>query len=415
MRSFSHACFFALASLLGGCGAAVSAAPQDAGPVGTTDAEPPADVGVLAADDAPTPVADAAVDTPFVMADHTPYPSLPNNGGPTLSHVKLVTITYSDDPNAASDATMMQYIVGSDWLTQTGADYGIGTGMIVQNVVIPTPAPDTITSTELETDIVREINAGTVPSPSDGNFANYLYMVFYPAHTTITETVPGYPRPMTSCRSYGGYHDAVDMGAYHFAYAVIPDCGAGGGLTDADGISVAASHELIEAASDALPLSHPAYVLSIADQPAWNLLSGPEIGDLCDQLNVRRGGYLLQRVWSNSAAAANLDPCVPAPNTTVGFNVSTSDNVIQGSAGQSVTVDVWGWSTAPVPNWQVYVMPMPYTLSANLDHQTMNNGVHATLTIDIPTNANPFRPYGVVLLSTHGNQTASWPVSITLQ
>ena len=60
------------------------------------------------------------------------------------------------------------------------------------------------------------------------------------------------------------------------------------------------------------------------DRPLTRTLLGTEVGDLCEgQYFQSDAGYLVQRIWSNSAAAAgNTSPCIPLPQGDVYFNVS---------------------------------------------------------------------------------------------
>ena len=132
-----------------------------------------------------------------------------------------------------------------------------------------------------------------------------------------------------SCEGFTGYHDNVavalsDAGAKtEFAYAVIPTCDA-----DVTSLTSVMSHEWVEAATDPLVTSNgvfsvkggpnAAFYATDADHAVWSLLGGGEAADLCDA--VRRPastftppdiGYPVQRTWSNVAARASHDPCVP--------------------------------------------------------------------------------------------------------
>src|SRR5262245_1684496 len=61
----------------------------------------------------------------FVTADHEPFPQLENAGGPILEHAQLVTVTYPDYPYTADVEAFGDWVVGSDWLTIVGAEYGV--------------------------------------------------------------------------------------------------------------------------------------------------------------------------------------------------------------------------------------------------------------------------------------------------
>lgn len=114
------------------------------------------------------------------------------------------------------------------------------------------------------------------------------------------------------------------------------------------------------------------------------------------------GNYTVQRTWSNVAALAGHDPCVPplsapywnaAPvlNDKVtldyyGQTVSTKGVVVP--LNQSKTIDVELFSDGPVPDWSVsavdttYGTSQPKELDFTWDVQKGNNGdvLHLTIT-----------------------------------
>src|SRR5262249_40066876 len=92
------------------------------------------------------------------------------------------------------------------------------------------------------------------------------------------------------------WHASVDQSSETFAYAVIPTCSKEGVPL----VEIAASHELIEAMTDAHPEGSLAYQMR-ATSP-WYVIG--EVGDLCEFMSpVIENGHFLTRVWSNSAAA----------------------------------------------------------------------------------------------------------------
>ena len=156
-------------------------------------------------------------------------------------------------------------------------------------------------------------------------------------------------------------------------------------MSELQEITVAASHEFIEAATDPLPWNGltasdtSSYTIEDYSSP-WTMLPG-EVGDHCVQeMYTESSGYMVQRVWSNTAAAASpgLDPCVPEAQGTF-FNVSTDLQTTQFvPKGQSVTYQVHAWSNAPTAKW--YVSPALYQATfqptwtlVTADGQSVNN------------------------------------------
>jgi hypothetical protein len=186
--------------------------------------------------------------------------------------------------------------------------------------------------------------------------ANQLYVVFYPPATLVNL------QGAISCHGFGGYHEEGNANQTNYPYAVIPRCA---GL---DQVTVAVSHEIIEAATDPDVETNPAYAAVDADHYTWSFFPGGEVGDMCNyekQANQRLvGNFMVQRIWSNSSAQAGHDPCVPAlmqpyfnsapdfkDTIKLGFGPSTKGMKIP--IGQMGTVDVDLFSDAPTQPWQV--------------------------------------------------------------
>src|SRR5262245_24608032 len=60
--------------------------------------------------------------------DVPPLPQIPSQGGRVIAHVKLVTITFQGDPNEQQIQAFGDWFVQSSWLSEVGAEYGIGAG-----------------------------------------------------------------------------------------------------------------------------------------------------------------------------------------------------------------------------------------------------------------------------------------------
>ncbi len=189
-----------------------------------------------------------------------------------------------------------------------------------------------------------------------------------------------------------------------------------------DNVTAAASHEMVEIATDPLPQDRPAWSQFDADHRAWELTAGGEIGDVCAGLPgawVRPPGIdnLVQRIWSNEAAAADHDPCEPmgvspyfnsAP--VLGDAVAVTDALgnafmTQGvhiAVGQQQTVELDLFSDAPTSGpWNVSALDLTSAffggteaLSFSLDANQGKNGekVHLTITAvsEAPNKTAPF-------------------------
>ena len=345
---------------------------------------------------------------------HEPMPVIPNQGGPTLSPLQLVTITFSADPNSAKDGDFGDFVVGSTWLKTVGADYGVQSATHVKKVVLPEAAGTTVKDTQIQALIASKIQDGTLPS---GN--QVLYLIYYPPGTVV-QSVFGDADTCVSVgnAAIGGYHWEGQNGAAPFPYAVVPTC-QNESLAD---IQASASHELMEAATDPFPSTKPAWVLTDPTNP-WSALDG-EVADFCELLTTTEGGYSLQQVWSNSAAKANdRDPCVPSPSTPFYNATATPGTVQMVAAGQSFTFEIKGWSSAPVAPWMISADAISSPLADGtsfdpkpmLDATTLQNGQSAHLTVTVPA-GTASKASALIFLTSSRSLTdfSIWPVVVTV-
>ncbi len=355
----------------------------------------------------------------FVIAAHGPSTVIPDQGGARFHHPQLVIITFADDANRATLEAHASWLVTSSWLTNVGAEYGVGAGTILANVRRADAAPDMITTAGIEALLSAGVADHSLPRAADGTFREVLYVIYFPQHTMIDDPSLGH-----SCMAYGGYHYEMDNGGDPFSYAVMPSCsGFNPSLGDLEFEEEAMSHELIEAATDARPRSNPAFEFSQASSvlSPW-LFVGPEVGDLCalritPDAFIREGSFVATRIWSNAAAAANdRDPCIPANPATPYYSVAiVPDQVAFVAAGASTTFEIDAWSTAPVDPFFLYAVASGgmFAATPSLDVTMVNNGDHATLTVGVPA-GTPSMSYSLVYLEFGHSTTeySAWPVVV---
>src|SRR5579883_3576492 len=127
-------CATLLASLL-------AATPGCSGGSAASRGLPGGDAGDDAGAQLPSPgTADAAPDAAPPQT-FVPLPQVPFQGGPTIAHVKLVTITFAGYPYQQQMQAFGDWIVGSTWLQTVGAEYGVGTGTHVAKLVVDYTPP----------------------------------------------------------------------------------------------------------------------------------------------------------------------------------------------------------------------------------------------------------------------------------
>ncbi len=192
----------------------------------------------------------------------------------------------------------------------------------------------------------------------------------------------------------------------------------GGGLT-----SAAASHELIEAATDPHVGSQSTIAYYMTNL-AWSI-EGGEVGDVCVGRNdeYQESGFAVQRSWSNTAAKASHDPCVPAPANEAYFNTAYASNSLASmKVGDTKTIQLTAFSDAPTDDWALratdYAQQYGGTASLDiqLDKATANNGTKINMTVKVV--AAPPKNFGGYALFSISSKNATgshrWPGAILI-
>ncbi|MEP6859959.1 MAG: hypothetical protein ABJE66_05025 [Deltaproteobacteria bacterium] len=371
--------------------------------------------------DAPLEPADAAAVFP---APHPREPQLTSYGEVMPAPV-IVPITFADDPYAADFVAFSAKLGATAYWHEIANAYGIGAITSASPIRVATVAPATITQATVRSWIASQLDGthaewGT-PDPTK------IYSVFYPKTTALA--LDGIGR---ACVDFvGGYHDDVAVGSTRVTFSVIIECDSGlDGTTMLDASTLNFSHELIEAATDPHGLGwyvEPAgyAVLAFAD-------SG-EIADMCEFTSVRTTpadlGYTVTRAWSNAAALAGHQPCVPAMaepyfNTApvmsdpvtfqvLGYTLATTG--VHVPVGGSATIALELFSDAPTSGpWQVSALDAerlkgaPAKLGFTFDRSSGSNGDVLHLTIDVLSADTSFAAEPFVIVSQLGTTTRTW-------
>jgi hypothetical protein len=328
------------------------------------DATHDAAADVVAKTDAPAPY----------PAPHPPMPQEVNSGGPVMTAPKFVVITFAGDTLAASIDDFADKVAASTtYWSGTTAEYGVGPVASVLHVSLNETPATSLADVDVQNWLTQKLSAvdagvleGGAPLPQpDGET---VYMIYYPASVAVTQGGE------TSCDGFYGYHnDYALTGSTYVTYSVVARCAPFQGTTAIDSIASIASHEMIEAATDPLPQDNPAWLNPDTDHTAWAIPAGGELGDMCAGYgNVfykpADVPYLVQRSWSNKAAAAGHDPCQPdgaSPyfNAAAVLNdtVTVNDPVFGTYTTKGVKIPVGGtgtvtldlYSDAPAPAWNV--------------------------------------------------------------
>ena len=296
-------------------------------------------------------------------------------GGPIISNVQVIQVLYGSGSYNSQIAGTTSPTMGNFFadITSTGlitllqqynTNISGGTGQVFGNgtfaglfQIVPSAANNgsTITDTQIQSELLAQINAGHLPGPANdalGN-PNTLYMIYFPPGKTISQG------GSNSCQAGGfcAYHGTTSstLNTKHVLYGVLPDMQAGSGCSTGCGTSTVfgnytsvTSHELVEAMTDA----DVGIATTFAAPLAWYDMTNGEIGDICNgqQGSYTANGttYTIQLEFSNSANNCVNFPVVSGPNYTLSASPS-SLTVTQGSSGSStITVTPSGGFTGSV-------------------------------------------------------------------
>ncbi|MDB4936404.1 MAG: hypothetical protein JWP87_3376 [Labilithrix sp.] len=407
----------------------------------TTEEPAPAPPAVA---EAPAPVEPPAAEPPAPVLDHgapsTKYPAFPpamgqlkQNGGSVLKNPVIITVTWPGDDKAADLETLGDTIGAGQYWKDVTSEYGASAAISgeAHHVRLADAAPASMSDTQLDAFVASHVGAATDGWPVPAGDA--VYILYLPKGTQLML------QGKSACSSgVGGYHDSTKVNGKSTAYAIVPRCG-----TDFDHITLSASHELAEAATDPYPRSRPAWYGFREEDLAWEFFQQfqSENGDACEfyrdsDLDPTETGlaFTVQRQWSNASAKAGHDPCVPAFKGATYFNVTplNMDDI-------DVDLSAIGGDTATTKGFKVKVgatrqIPLgfysdgamgPWTIKAisggiaggrssggvdlELDVTEGQNGQKAYLTVTVNT-AGKTNSELVTIVSTHGGVSHYMPL-----
>ena len=338
---------------------------------------------------------------------HPAPPQVRNQQGPVIATPRVVPVFFANDAYQSQVEDFLGKLAGSSYWTATTSEYGVGALTVAPSIVTTDAPPQTIDTSGIETFLAKQ-TAG----PND------VFAVFYPSSTTISDPLFG-----ASCTDFNGFHYQGIKNA-SLVYAVIPRCASAGALKGFDAISASLSHELVEAVTDPFLATAPAWAFTDVDHLIWSFVPGAEVADMCDlepqSFQPIVGSYFVQRSWSNAAALAGHDPCVPAlaqpyfvaapvltakQQITFQSQVATT-NGIKLALGETQTIAVQLFSDAPTSDWTVDAIDVaqPPGFTFSWDKKTGNNGdtLHLTITRTLDTSSE------FAIASTMGTTTNLW-------
>jgi hypothetical protein len=363
---------------------------------------------------------------PFMTADHDPEPQVATFGGPVIASPKVQMIMWANDPFAADiDKFIAELKTTSTWHEQT-AEYGVGDFTALPSIKITDAPPTMLDDNSGDPTPFMQYLAGQLsgPSPAWGAAdASTIYMFVLPEGTDINSG--GH-----CCSDFLGYHYEAKVGTTSVPYGIACHCpmSMGDTLTPLQYVTTTVIHELVESATDPYFVSNAAYAQNDDDHLIWTYLTGGEVSDMCEydtDSNITPAGatYMIQRSWSNAAAKAGKQPCVPVPAgappyfnsmpalpdtvTLDWYGSAVQTKGVHIPVGQTKTIDLKLFSEAETGPWTVtaydlndYLGTGTKHLDLSLDKTTGKNGDVLKLTIKVLSKDANLGGEGFVISST---------------
>lgn len=297
---------------------------------------------------------------PEPTAEGHALPTVRSGGGLTLTSPRIVPIFFGNDPRETELTSFLAALGGSAYWNNVTTEYGVGDITLGTTVHDKGALPPSMTNLDLRQWLISRFD-GTHEFPVV-DAPNSVYTIFLEPHTVVSAPWG------RSCVDYRAYHDEAVVSGKRIAFAVIARCPTVS-AAELDSLTQSISHEIVGATTDPFVGSHPAYALPDERGLGWALGVGSEVTDLCasepgayDRLV---GGYSVARSWSNAAAVAGHDPCVPAMQGTY-FNaepvlpttmmlkyagVGTKAKAVLVPKGESRTIEVHAFADGPIDEW----------------------------------------------------------------
>ncbi len=286
-------------------------------------------------------------------------------GGHVISHIRIVAVMWTSKVYSPLQTQVDSYFKGivdstyMDWLGEydtagvkaydgkAGTSQHIGHGKFIKTVTItPSTTKTSLSDAAIGQELASQITKGVLPQPEvdkEGGI-NTLYVVYFPPGVVIQDSQGG-----VSCNAnsggnqvFCGYHSSYSDTAGNVPYAVIPDlssnacvqgCGVGNAMDD---YGLAASHEMLEAITDA----EVGVGNGVGRPMGWYDSQQGEVGDVCANqvgANTKVNGFTVQKNWSQRlGACVAIDVMLPACN---GSNRPCKACTADGCTGKTPTCD----------------------------------------------------------------------------
>ncbi len=377
----------------------------------------------------PSPTPTASASPPLVAKAPYPAPHLAParfayTGGAFLRAPRVVTMTFAADDRATVERLERfgDVVTTTEWWKTVTRDRCaapgdcIGTGAGGGHVRLADTLTRDVTTADLALLLLRALDDGRAPRPT----ADSLYLLYLPPGIRPVGIAP-FCEP-SAPRAYHANLGPVSGTDVTPAFAVVVRC------SDESEAVAAASHEILEAVGNPHPgVARGGFQLELrAGATDAFGAAGLELVDPCvlvtqNDNRTFESGYVLQRAWSDTAAAAGHDPCVPSrPGRYVGAAPDRYEiQINEGHPEERLTLTAF--SDEPGADFALSAHDLTEvrggvrTVDLDLDRHVVNNGTEVHLKVTYRQ-----RPPGAVwlttvaIVATVGVRSSMWPLRVTM-
>jgi hypothetical protein len=251
-------------------------------------------------------------------------PQLQKGGLAPATNVTVVPVYFNGETlQSMLDAAIGKWIASS-YFTASLTEYGVKSGTMGTSTPLMEDALATPTIDDVETWLKGKLDGthaefGAVDAVT---LRSKIFVLYYPSSTTITFGT------LKSCTDFGGAHFGVTLtGGAVANYVVLPRCTPTGTLTQLDELTATATAMITSSATNPIQTqsgSMQGYAGFDQAHAAFNFVAS-EVGTACQTekpVTPMDLGVAISRTWSNAAAAAYHEPCLPAPDTQPFFTAA---------------------------------------------------------------------------------------------
>jgi PKD repeat protein len=328
------------------------------------------------------------------------------NGGPVAHSMSGVLVDWGSAVNpmytneTSGDPGLLKYLsaqsgspgdiggVLAQYMDSSGHNAANQVSYAQQFQIAPSVTSSTIYDSQIQTELVNQIDAGHLPHPA-GDGLGTIYLVLFPSGDVecIDSSTCSANAPNQTTAQFCAYHSGTTLpDGTNVLYAVLPDdtsgpmsyeCGQAPTVFD-DQTSYL-SHEWSETITD--PLGNAWWVTDSTSSDYGN-----EVGDNCNQLMATEGGWTVQQEWSNlDGNCMASEPAYSAP--TASFVAPSA-----AAPGQPVAFDASG-SSDPAAN-QTAIAGTSYSIGSGITSYGWNWGDGSTSTTTTPTASHTYAALG---------------------